>query len=662
MIKVVNPTVELWKQDGYTLDAIFKHIARCARVCYQSTPKNNGETDYGFVVRTLLKGKDVINRPYNIEDIKGCHLSVFEHGIVHLKLPLNIAQGFMQSKRFTNNHYSRSKTYGDYCYVTTNMRVIIENAWVNALEFIDNNNGCPYYIPRVTFSFTTDIGASRELNRHRANSVSEESTRYCVSGDTKLKFKNPHLHYTIKEFYDNFVNLQRSQLEYLNEDTGELLFGTANKVFYNGKKEVYNIVTKLGYSLKCTVDHKIYTPNGYVELKDLSVGDKVYVNGTETTVLYRDKSWLENQYITLGKTVKEIANEFGYIKYVIDKWLRRFQIARPDSDNTELYKDKDWLYEQNITLNKTFVQIAKETGYNVSTLKKWANIHSLPKKGTGYFNKGHKPWNKGLSEKDDERVKRQGDALRNFHYDKSKKGISILKEDTTNYQKHNTNVCEICGSTDDVEVHHIDKNHNNNNPENLISLCSSCHTRVHNQSLLVIYADEIVSITKIGIEDVYDIEMPNYHNYVANGIIVHNCAYDKGKFGNGITVAKLPWIPDVDPEDESHDYTEGFFNDNEVFDNNIIEEQYTANWNAVDWFFYGLQICDLVYRKTRELGWTAQQAREILPLNTKTQVVHTAFVDDWEHWIALRSNEISGKVHPMMANLAKQLVKQVYPE
>lgn len=140
------------------------------------------------------------------------------------------------------------------------------------------------------------------------------------------------------------------------------------------------------------------------------------------------------------------------------------------------------------------------------------------------------------------------------------------------------------------------------------------------------------------------------------------CAYDKGKFGNGITVAKLPWIPDVDPTDGGHDYNEGFFNDNEIYNDGIIQEQYAESWNAVDWFLYGLQICDLVYRKTRELGWTAQQAREILPLNTKTQVVHTAFVDDWEHWMALRSSEVSGKVHPMMSELAKQLVKQVYPE
>lgn len=316
MIKVVEPSVELWKQDGYTLDAIWKHIARCARVCYQSVPKDNGEDDYSFLVRTLFRGVEPKN--INTKDLVKYHLSVCEHATVHLKYPTFMPRAVAQATRFTRNPYSRTKQHENYIYVTTNMRVLIEHHWIDELEFIDVNNNCPYYIPRPTICFITDIGASRELNRHRVNSVSEESTRYC--------------------------------------------------------------------------------------------------------------------------------------------------------------------------------------------------------------------------------------------------------------------------------------------------------------------------------------------------------AYDKGKFGNGITVAKLPWIPDVDPEDEGHDYTEGFFNDNEIFDNNVIEEQYTANWTAVDWFFYGLQICDLVYRKTRELGWTAQQAREILPLNTKTQVVHTAFVDDWEHWIALRSSEVSGKVHPMMAELAKQLVKQVYTE
>lgn len=335
MIKVINPSVEVWKQEGYDLESIFKHIARCARVCYQSTPKNKDENAYDFLVRTIFKGHDFLGyskinvkdrferilaqNSYGDVDLTSLHLSCCEHATVHLKFPTFIPiAAAMWENVYSHNKYSKSKNHNGYIYVTTNLRVIIENYAVDTLDFIDETPNCPYYIPRPTVCFITDIGASRELNRHRVNSVSEESTRYC--------------------------------------------------------------------------------------------------------------------------------------------------------------------------------------------------------------------------------------------------------------------------------------------------------------------------------------------------------AYDKGKFGKGITVAKLPWIPDVDPNDEGYCYREGFFNDNEIFDNNIIETQYTDNWNAVDWFFYGLQICDLVYRKTRELGWTAQQAREILPLNTKTQVVHTAFVDDWEHWIALRSNQVSGKVHPMMGELAKQLIQQVYPE
>lgn len=309
MIKVVNPSVELWKQEGYNIDAIWKHIARCARVCYQSVPKDNGEDDYSFLVRTLFRGVEPKN--INTKDLVKYHLSVCEHATVHLKYPLFMARAAAQATRFIHNQYSRTREHEGYIYVTTNMRVLIEHYWMDKLEFIDSTPNCPYYVPRHTICFITDIGASRELNRHRVNSIIEESSRFC--------------------------------------------------------------------------------------------------------------------------------------------------------------------------------------------------------------------------------------------------------------------------------------------------------------------------------------------------------AYDKGKFGNGITVAKLPWIPEVDPNDEGHDYNEGFFNDNEIFDNNTIEEQYTDNWNAIDWFFYGLQICDLVYRKTRELGWAAQQAREILPLNTKTQVVHTAFDDDWNHYIDLRSNGVSGVPHPMAKELADKV-------
>lgn len=314
MIKVVNPSVEIWKQDGYTLDAIWKHIARCARVCYQSVPRNNGETDYDFLVRTLFKGCNVLKKYYDKEFIIKTHLSVCEHGTVHLKYRLFIVKEIAKATRFINNPYSKNKVCDGYSYITTNMRVLIENNWLEELKFIDTTPNCPYYTDRYTVNFITDIGASRELNRHRVNSISEESTRYC--------------------------------------------------------------------------------------------------------------------------------------------------------------------------------------------------------------------------------------------------------------------------------------------------------------------------------------------------------RYNADKFGNNITVAKLPWIDIANSACQG--YLTGLYSDNEICNDNKIVPHFTKNWTAINWFLYGLQIANLVYCKCIELGWTAQQAREILPLNTKTQVVHTAFVGDWQHWIELRAKQVSGKVHPSLLELSLKLKDLLY--
>lgn len=40
-------------------------------------------------------------------------------------------------------------------------------------------------------------------------------------------------------------------------------------------------------------------------------------------------------------------------------------------------------------------------------------------------------------------------------------------------------VCAECGSTDRPVIHHRDHDHSNNDPENLMCLCRSCHARLH---------------------------------------------------------------------------------------------------------------------------------------------------------------------------------------
>lgn len=42
-------------------------------------------------------------------------------------------------------------------------------------------------------------------------------------------------------------------------------------------------------------------------------------------------------------------------------------------------------------------------------------------------------------------------------------------------------VCEVCGSTTNIDVHHKDSNPNNNDENNLLLVCRRCHMKIHRQ-------------------------------------------------------------------------------------------------------------------------------------------------------------------------------------
>ena len=76
-MNLITPKFEIWEQ-GTTLEDMWKHIARCTRVCYQSEKKDNDETEEEFVKRVILR-----HEPWN--SIKN-HLSVLEHGTIYFIL------------------------------------------------------------------------------------------------------------------------------------------------------------------------------------------------------------------------------------------------------------------------------------------------------------------------------------------------------------------------------------------------------------------------------------------------------------------------------------------------------------------------------------------------------------------------------------------------
>lgn len=184
-MKLINPNVEQW-HCGYTLPEIWSHIAKCARVCYQSEPRNNGETDEEFVKRVILHNHSLEEIGESRELQLKLHLSCLEHGTVYLEIPWE-EDTLTAISFFENNIYSKHNcTANAHYHITTNMRVIIENNLMDVLHYITKPNVFHYL--RTTFNIITDIGVARELARHRTHSISEESTRYC--NYSKDKFGN----------------------------------------------------------------------------------------------------------------------------------------------------------------------------------------------------------------------------------------------------------------------------------------------------------------------------------------------------------------------------------------------------------------------------------------------------------------------------------------
>lgn len=99
-------------------------------------------------------------------------------------------------------------------------------------------------------------------------------------------------------------------------------------------------------------------------------------------------------------------------------------------------------------------------------------------------------------------------------------------------------------------------------------------------------------------------------------------AYDKGKFGSEITFIKPAW-----------DQTE--------------EEKELTNTT--------LSNINNTYMKLRELGLKPQQARQILPNATKTELYVCGYEDDWDHFFDLRDKDT---VDPQMYNLVHPLHEQ----
>jgi hypothetical protein len=94
----------------------------------------------------------------------------------------------------------------------------------------------------------------------------------------------------------------------------------------------------------------------------------------------------------------------------------------------------------------------------------------------------HKYCDKHCMRKDWLKTENCNQTYRNAHTTAQKANELILQKDK----------CEICGKDGRLDVHHIDGNHQNNELNNLIVLCRSCHMKQHRKKGLCIICGEPV--------------------------------------------------------------------------------------------------------------------------------------------------------------------------
>ena len=433
----------------------------------------------------------------------------------------------------------------------------------------------------ITFKIICDRGVTHEIVRHRLAS-------YCVSGDTVIPSysKNKKVSgkkRTIEDIYNWSQNpkchaaLKSLIIRSFDEQTHTIKPNKIKRVFYNGIKEVFQLTTESGRIIKCTPEHRFFTDEGWKPLKDISVNDFIYSNGIP---LLENEDWIRHNYLTLNKTRAQVAQEIGCCEATLYKAFKKFGIV-----------------------------------------KSWS---TMPNRRLGHGVKGM------FNEEQRQSIKERMMGENNPSYKHNREDLSASGAYIEAHRKFSNkkNFCEICNSEDNLEIHHKDKNPKNNSEENIKILCSKCHHLWHHPFAIGAFKDRVVDICYVGEMKTYDLEMEEpYHNYIANGIVVHNsqessryCDYSGDKFGGELTFIKPC-----------------YWNEN--------DENYLL-WRET------MEIIEKNYLAMRKAGARPEEARSILPNSLKTEIFMTANLREWRHFLKLR---MSKRAHPQMRQIALKI-------
>lgn len=155
-MKLIKPSYKIIEQEP-GINGIYKMIEHAGRVCYKSEDKITEDSAKPFVDRMIKSG----------------HGAMLEHGTVYLTIPFeyvdisekldipivsDVVEKYKRSS-YTKWHL-RDDGFSQLAFITTNLRVIVENGWMDDLEYICEPT--KYHEKRITIKFVCDRGVSHK--------------------------------------------------------------------------------------------------------------------------------------------------------------------------------------------------------------------------------------------------------------------------------------------------------------------------------------------------------------------------------------------------------------------------------------------------------------------------------------------------------------------
>lgn len=229
-------------------------------------------------------------------------------------------------------------------------------------------------------------------------------------------------------------------------------------------------------------------------------------------------------------------------------------------------------------------------------------------------------------------------------------------------REHVKSECVRCGGTEKLECDHIVPVNagGTHDASNLQTLCSKCHREKsanekssHRPNAFQPRWTQVVSIEPVGSEDVYDITVEGWHNFLANGLVVHNCV---GGVWNEVSrryVDSEPefYFPEVwrgRPTDGAKQGSSG-----EVTHVHGVLVSHGAQ--------YAASIALGTYNQLIDGGVAPEQARMILPQNTMTEWYWTGSLMFFARVCAQRLDPHAQAETSEVARQIAEIVRPLFP-